>query len=59
MKMRNFLYALASLFRHQPGVTPYTSVSVNSKYKSREQFGFDVHKAHLHRIKNLRRTGRI
>jgi len=32
--------------------------AIGGKLRSRSQFGFSVHKAHLHRIKDLRRSGR-
>ena len=37
--------------------TPYSEMSVSGSYRSRYQFGFDVHKARIRAIKDRRSRG--
>lgn len=37
--------------------TPFSELSVLNRYRSRYQFGFDRHKAHIRRIKDRRSRG--
>jgi len=58
-RVRKFASKLLSMFclgdLMKDRSLPFWDHLTSSRLKDRSQWGFDVHKAHLHRIKHLRR----